>query len=139
MTSYKLSDFGPKGSEKMYTLANLIRMFLETSTSWTNHAWTTDEEIYESMLDEDGNPPESKGRVNPSSVEWGPTGQLLALIAERLDVLGYYITKDEKVKKNIKRIPGPMSAADLNKARKVADDREEVLSFSRFFDPGDAW
>jgi|SRR5215217_4757869 len=131
-TRFSLRDFFTGGTQPVYTLANIIRMFENTSTSWTSHAYTTDTDIYAATLDENGNPPEPKGLGGrPNSTEFGTIANLLATIVERLEANNHY-TAGQKGKPKIQRVPRPDTAAALYERQRVKEMREELLSVLNF-------
>lgn len=110
-TRLTFRDFGPSGEHPWATLANLVGAFERRSTSHLAAAMATDVELYESMLDEHGNPPRQKPQP-PLITEVGQTESLLMSIVELLQATNHYVAQ-QTGKPKVIPLQRPLTAAQL--------------------------
>lgn len=110
-THLTFRDFGPPGEHPWATLANLVGAFEHRSTSHLAAAMATDVELYESMLDEHGNPPRQKPQP-PLLTEVGLAESLLMSIVELLQANNHY-SAQQTGKPKVQPMARPLTAAQM--------------------------
>lgn len=114
-THLTFEDFGPLGGLSWATLANLVGAFEQRSTSHLAAAMATDVELYESILDDEGNPPKRKPQP-PQLTEVGLLESLMMSVVELLQANNHY-SAEAKGKPKIQHIPRPLTASELYRRR----------------------
>lgn len=119
-------DFGPGGQHTWNTLFNLVVAFESRSNSFLAAAMASDVELYESTLDEDGNPPEGR-EFRPPLSEVGVAENILMKIYEELQVVSHRAGQLKGVPK-VTPFPRPKTARDYHHEREVKLAEQDLLS-----------